>query len=459
MSKAGESQDEVVNLRGGSLSFDAFARVHEDERWPIVEQVLESATFRRSPRLKEFLRFVAEQTLARQAERLTESEIGRLVFQRGDDYIPTDDSIVRSSARQLRIKLREYFETEGRQSPWIIEIPKGAYAVHFRENESAARELPSSDGEIHTPPGLSPLASPAISLRPLPPRARLSPGRLAISLGSALLLASLALNLWLSRTTPQTSPSLAPAQLSFLGSLVMQAPRATQFIMDDYAFVILANAASHRATLEDYANRSYTNREFLPTHDPAFLKLWNLLSTRYLVSFGAAAAAEDALRAVPQQQKLVIRHARNVAPREFKQGNFILFGSPPNNPWAELFEGKLNFQKSPAGFENRHPLPGEQAVYSPQKSLMVNSGIGYARLAYLPNPPGEGFVLLLTGINMVTSEAAAEFATDPARVAELLKITGAPSLTKLPHFEALLQTSAVDTTPKDVRVIAYRRID
>jgi hypothetical protein len=433
MSKAGESQGEVVNPQGGSLSLG-------DPRWLAVERVLDSHTFRRSPRLKEFLRFVAERTIAGQPEQLTESAIGHLVFQRGDDYIPTDDSIVRSSARQLRAKLREYFDTEGRLDRWTIEIPKGGYAVNFEERDlpPLPSYTPTPPPEVHSPTGW---------------RAR----RFVVALGITLLLSSLALNVWLLRKTVNDTSSRA--RLSLLGSLVMTSSHATQFIMDDYAFVLMHSAANRHLTLEDYAARAYVGEEFIPTHDPAFLRLWKLLSTRYLVSLGAAAAAEDALRAVPQQQKLLIRHARNIVPREFKQGNFILFGSPPNNPWAELFEDRLNFQKSPSGFINRHPLAGEQPAYNTQRSLNINSGTGYARLAFLPNSSGDGFILLLTGVNMVTSEAAAEYASDPARVAELLKITGAASVEKIPHFEVLLQTSAVDTTPKDVRVIAYRRLD
>lgn len=441
MSKVGESQDELVNKQRLSPAVDDFSQVHEDERWSVVERVLESGIFRRSPRLKEFLRFVVERTLAGQTSHLTESEIGRLVFGRGDDYVPTDDSIVRSSARQLRMKLREYFDTEGREERWIIEMPKGGYAVLFQERPVSAEPIASPIDQAA-----------AIRSSSIPIHA------IWIACAAALLIASVSMNIrYLLRSSTETAG--VPPQLSLLGSLVMNNSRATQFIMDDYAFVLLSNASKIKPTMDDYASRTYVAPPFIPTADPEFLKLWNLLSTRYLVSFGAAAAAEDALRAVPQQQKLVIRHARNVVPREFKQGNFILFGSPPNNPWAELFEDKLDFRKSASGFNNLHPRADEQASYNAEQDLGINSGTGYARLAYLPNASGDSFVLLLTGINMVTSEAAAEFATDPQRVPELLKLNAVSSLKQLPHFELLLKTYAVDTTPKDVRVVAYRRID
>ena len=40
--------------------------------------------------------------------------------------------------RQLRRKLTEYYETEGRGDAWLIEIPKGSYLATFSEREVAA---------------------------------------------------------------------------------------------------------------------------------------------------------------------------------------------------------------------------------------------------------------------------------------------------------------------------------
>ena len=43
-----------------------------------------------------------------------------------------EDSSVRVHARQLRLKLHEYFDGVGRDETMIVEIPKGAYAPVFR---------------------------------------------------------------------------------------------------------------------------------------------------------------------------------------------------------------------------------------------------------------------------------------------------------------------------------------
>src|SRR5580700_9511255 len=77
-----------------------------DPRWELVERVASSNVFKKSPRLRQFLLFVAERTIAGRSEEINEYEIGWKVFERGPNYNPVDDSIVRSAARQLRSKVK-----------------------------------------------------------------------------------------------------------------------------------------------------------------------------------------------------------------------------------------------------------------------------------------------------------------------------------------------------------------
>ena len=63
-------------------------------------------------------------------------------FTRRPGYSPLEDSSVRVHARQLRLKLHEYFDGVGRDESLVIEIPKGAYAPVFR----AARRRPAHTG-------------------------------------------------------------------------------------------------------------------------------------------------------------------------------------------------------------------------------------------------------------------------------------------------------------------------
>ena len=71
--------------------------------------------FVQSDRLGRFLRFTVETTLAGRAEVLKQYVIGTEVYDRKPPYHPNIDSIVRSEARRLRSKLKEYYESVGQK--------------------------------------------------------------------------------------------------------------------------------------------------------------------------------------------------------------------------------------------------------------------------------------------------------------------------------------------------------
>lgn len=96
-----------------------------------LDRVLASDGFRNSDRLRRFLRLTVEATLAGQAAQLKEYALGRDAFDRGPDYDPRTDSIVRVEAQRLRRKLREYYETAGRLDPVRIELHSGSYVPEF----------------------------------------------------------------------------------------------------------------------------------------------------------------------------------------------------------------------------------------------------------------------------------------------------------------------------------------
>ena len=69
------------------------------------------------------------------------------MYDRPSSYRPNEDSIVRSDARRLRSKLKEYYESVGRNDPLFICYRPGSYVPmfrnqHRRENFSATEVAP-----------------------------------------------------------------------------------------------------------------------------------------------------------------------------------------------------------------------------------------------------------------------------------------------------------------------------
>jgi hypothetical protein len=63
---------------------------------------------------------------------LKEYLISTEVYDRKPPYQPNADSIVRSEARRLRSKLRQYYESVGKDDPVFIYYRPGSYVNAFR---------------------------------------------------------------------------------------------------------------------------------------------------------------------------------------------------------------------------------------------------------------------------------------------------------------------------------------
>ncbi|MGJ5819810.1 hypothetical protein [Paludibaculum fermentans] len=112
-----------------------------------VERILASPLFSQSARLIRFLRFVVGATLSGRADDLKEYTLGVEVFDRGQDFDPRVDNIVRIQAAKLRSKLVEYYAGEGAQDQILIGIPKGSYVPQMREQAAAGiKAAPATDG-------------------------------------------------------------------------------------------------------------------------------------------------------------------------------------------------------------------------------------------------------------------------------------------------------------------------
>ena len=122
-----------------------------------LDKILASPGFSSAERLTRFLSFTVSETLAGNADRLKESMLGVEVFGRKPTYDPRMDAVVRTEAVKLRARLREYYETAGRDDALRIDLPKGGYVPQFVPREpavtDAAATLPAPPAAVPTTPG------------------------------------------------------------------------------------------------------------------------------------------------------------------------------------------------------------------------------------------------------------------------------------------------------------------
>ncbi|HTP33500.1 MAG TPA: hypothetical protein VMJ75_15080 [Candidatus Acidoferrales bacterium] len=126
-----------------------------------LERILNTPPLVSSPSLSRFLRYVVEETAAGRGAAIKEYTLGLNVFDRGDEFNPRLDPIVRVQARNLRARLDKYYETSGADDPIRIELPKGTYVPVFHYRTPATV---SGNGTA-----AANAAAPAVSVMPAPP--------------------------------------------------------------------------------------------------------------------------------------------------------------------------------------------------------------------------------------------------------------------------------------------------
>jgi hypothetical protein len=243
-----------------------------------------------------------------------------------------------------------------------------------------------------------------------------------------------------------------------LWSQLFSHDRDTLIVPADSGFGILENLTRHPMRLTDYANGEYLSR-IRPIAGVDRGNLNDLSTQRYtsVVDLNIASS----LSRLPElvSDRFVIRYARDLRMEDLKHSNAILLGSQHTNPWVELFQKDTNFELTyqpevnDSFVLNRHPQVGESAVY--KNAWADDSNQTYAVLAYVPSLDGVGHVILVEGLNMAGTQAAADFLLNDRTISPILRKAMRADGAIQP-FELLLEANSIGANAPQARVIAER---
>ncbi|HEX3820517.1 MAG TPA: hypothetical protein VHW45_09300 [Candidatus Sulfotelmatobacter sp.] len=415
-----------------------------------LRRVLESRYFSNSPKKTGFLEFVSEQAFQGNGDKLNEYLIGLEVYDRGVDFNPQRDPIVRVQAHEIRRLLKKYYEDEGKFSPLRIELPAGHYVPFFTRNVEQVEE-----------PEKEQSALPVIGK----PRPDPLPWTLALVLGVVCLALTVALAInWGNRRSSQPQvPRLAESLDWFWHSFLPPS---------DAPLITIPNHPLLRAAHEgDSAQTLASGHEIAKSSLPEFrdtIHFHELKRFIFVPSLTDFTSVGETLGVVELcdmfssvGQKCRVQQSRLVNLDEIKGDNAILLGG--NQAWSgRVFLNVEGFHFQSGVILNRNPQPGEQAIYKPEFDSVTNKLTrDYAVILVLPNETGNKRVLLIYGIYTQGSQAAIEYLTNPESMAELRKslLTLSPDHKTIPsYFQALLRTSVENYVPGKSSLVALRVI-
>jgi hypothetical protein len=440
--------------------------------WQLACRVAASKGFNRSELLSQFLLYVCEQQLLGKTNEITEHRIGIQIFNRPMDYNPGEDNIVRSYARLLRKRLDAYFAGEGVDEPMRLAIPRGGYVPIFQCITSIGGSIQTPLSIVHSSQDLNQIGmtpsgckesveTPAFSYTEKITRPTSSHSWLSLPVwlsGSAGLVAGIliALAVLSGLHSLQLHQAQEPAHAIWVQ--LFQPNRNTLIVPSDSGLGILQNLTGHLVNVEEYASGLYLSEMRFPSEfDPRNFN--DLRRERYtsVVSLNITSM----LMRLPEviANRVQVRYARGVTAEDIKNANVILLGSKHTNPWVSLFEKRLNFrlEYTPNVDEsyvlNEHPAGAEQNIY--RNNTAANANHTYGAIAYLPSLDGTGHVLIVQGLNMAATQAAADLLFNADAIKPVLQQATLPD-GSLRSFEVLIETTSVGATAPGAQLIATR---
>ena len=401
------------------------------EQWQLVERILASPGFAKSPRLSSFLSYVCRCALEGRSGETQEQKIGMRVFGRPDGYNPSEDSVVRSQARLLRQKLDEYFESEGRDEPIRVVVPKGSYVPQFVKPSESKAVDPAGSGHAEG------VRSFSIGFA---------------ALGALLLLvcALLATDIW-AHLRAQTPRDPQP-----LWTALFNPRQRTIIVPSDSTLVLLEELTRTSVHLTDYSDHTYLHKMPLPTVLGP-LTVDDLAGHQY-TSMADLNLAVRLAKLPEANHQVEIRFARNLTLSDMKEANLVLIGGERSNPWTELFERQTRFHVNydvPTKTNtvvDLAPQKGAAATYAERTT--GTDRIVYGVVAFLPGMCEGCDAMLVQGTSMAGTEGASDFLFGNQGFREFLHKIARPD-GSVPHFELLLQASSVGGNAPKASILAY----
>jgi hypothetical protein len=255
------------------------------------------------------------------------------------------------------------------------------------------------------------------------------------------------------RPAPQRHPS-EPAHA--LWSALFGGPASCYIVPSDAGFNLLEDLSRRPMPLADYIAGTYQKLPLggVDPHSAEDLRSQQLTPFVDLQISSALAhlTADDS-------QRVFVRFPRDIRLDDLKSANAVIIGSVGSNPWAAIAEQNANFRivdrpgMEGAFIENAKPRPGEAATYASHWNEPAHET--FAVVAFLPNLSGNGHLLVLEGLDVAGTQAAAEILLHPSAIDPILKTATRPD-GSLRNFEVLLRSTSIESNATGTQVIASR---
>src|SRR6478609_9196223 len=401
-----------------------------------IDKIIQSQVLHGSESLCKLLRYLGEHALDHPGSSLKEYQIATEVFGRPHDFDPQHDSTIRVQAGRLRLKLAEYYSTEGAQDTLVVEMPKGTNVVSFHQRATGPVKVrPASARDLET----------NVTERRRGPRQwPMVPVILSVLLAAAVAVIGLLLVNQNAARRQAAGTEATPAAFSAFWKGFVVGPEEPWVIFSNGAFVgrpetgmryFDSTRDSRDAILDHYTGVG----EVLAVH--ALDRTFGLLHRQIRVKRGSLLSLDDVKN---NDMIFVGSPAENLTLREIPNTQDFVFRRLDSGPR----QGDLSIT-------NVHPQSGEAEYWvgSPSHAVLSED---YSVIALVRGLNPAKSVLILAGTTTIGTQAAVEFVCQQNSLDEILPRLQLGENGELKPFEAVVRVKVTRGVPVESEIVALR---
>jgi hypothetical protein len=361
-------------------------------------RILASPEFCSARSRARFLEYVVTRTLAGEEDGLKEYTIGVEVFDRGPEFDPKSDGVVRTQAGLLRRHLERYYAGEGGHDPILIVVPKGHYVPKFQARPPSPVHVPGHE--------------------PRPARSRpLTWASFGVVIAAAVFLAATRVR---RDVTAPVATAAAPA-----GDLLYQ-PVWGPFLQPGVSNVLAFGTPQFFSAGGVWVRDVAVNTPADADRGPLLRSFGKVLGhplapAEAYTGIGEAYGVHVLSRFFLEKSRdLRVVRSRTISWDNLKHDNVIFLTSARFRTLADQLAYPSDFVHVLGAVnhvENRHPAPSERARY--ESRLEGTETADHAIITVWPGPVPGRRVMVLSGSHTWGTQAAAEYVTEPGYLREL----------------------------------------
>ena len=407
--------------------------------------IVRSGALGRSRSYARLLEFLVE--CARGGRTPKELEIAMEVFGRGADFDPSQDSMVRVYAHNLRQKLEHYYATAGRNEARQLVLARGEYRISVAEPEVPA-DLADAATPAPVPAALPlPLVVPE-QLRSPAPRWRFA------AAGTALLVLGLALGAGIVIESEPAAPSAASVARSPLWADMLDDDLPILIVVGDYyIYGELDEHGDVTRLVRDFNVGSSAELDELMKNDTTLMSRYMDLDLTYLPT-GSAFALLDVLRVLYTSNKSVrVVSMSEMNEADLKSSHVIYVGYISALDKLEDFVFASSTLAIGYTYDELRNMDTGELYTSEAGFPEINHNYrDYAFISTFPGPGGNQ-LMIVSGTRDAGLMQAAHALADPMFVASMEQQRPDSGKNQPPSFEMLYEVTGYGRTNLDAMLV------